>query len=220
MTMHEIIEVTNNSFNGLKFKYDFRPKQLQAVKIISEGKSVLAVLPTGYGKTTVGLCLAEYCKIHGKILLISSPLKALNSEHYQTFMDAGFRVAISDSDNEFNIDDVETNLNEYDVIILTYEKNDSLLRNAKKRDVLYDHVGALLIDEAHHIEVEGRGSNLESSIIKVKHLYPEILICGLSATVGNPQEMANWLGVELVHATSEERPVPLEVKYYKYREIC
>jgi len=213
----EKLIVSENGFGDLNFKYVFRDKQLIAVEHIADGKGVLAVLPTGYGKTTIALCVAEYCRQRGLIMIIVSPLKALNADHYKTFLDYGFKVIIADSDNEFDIEEYDEDVN---VIILTYEKNDSILRNQSKRGLLYNKVGALLVDEIHQIESEGRGSNLESSILKAKHLYPHIMVVGLSATIGNPERVAEWLNVELVFAGPDERPVPLTVEYVKFKEIC
>ena len=51
------------------------------------------------------------------------------------------------------------------------------------------------------------GPTLEVLISRVRHKKPDTQIIALSATVGNCEELANWLGAKLIQ--SEWRPVSL-----------
>ena len=61
-----------------------------------------------------------------------------------------------------------------------------------------------------------RGARLEGTISRMRRLNPFLRILGLSATLGNRQELAEWLGgVEYV---SKWRPVPLEWRFVKLQK--
>jgi helicase len=63
----------------------------------------------------------------------------------------------------------------------------------------------------------GRGPTLEFLITVLKTLLKDLQIVGLSATIGNPDELAEWLGANLVLDTW--RPVKLEKGVYLDGEI-
>ncbi len=88
----------------------------------------------------------------------------------------------------------------------TYERADSLLRH---RTPWLSEVGTLVIDEIQSLGLPGRGARLESTIIRFKKIVENLQIVGLSATVGMPELLAEWLECELVE--SNERKVPLLV---------
>ena len=81
-------------------KFDgFNPVQLQAIKKgLFEGKNLVVSAPTASGKTL----LCELAAINtllntGKKVVYTGPLKALASEHYETFKDLYSRKSISTS---------------------------------------------------------------------------------------------------------------------------
>ena len=76
------------------------------------------------------------------------------------------------------------------IFIATYEKADVYIRN---RSNLYDDVKLVIIDEGHLIGSESRGPIVEMIISRLKLFYPNITILFLSATIGNIEEVANWL---------------------------
>ncbi len=69
-------------------------------------------------------------------------------------------------------------------------------------------LGVVLIDEIHMIDDEDRGTRLNGLIKRLKKLYPQTQIIGLSATVKNPQFLADEFNMKLVQY--DNRPVPLE----------
>ena len=52
-----------------------------------------------------------------------------------------------------------------------------------------------------------RGPTLEILITILKKVLKNVQLIGLSATIGNPRELAEWLNAELVE--DDWRPVPL-----------
>jgi helicase len=93
-----------------------------------------------------------------------------------------------------------------DIIVGTYEGIDHLLRSGGAKRL--GNVGTVVMDEVHMIEDSERGPRLDGLIARLRYLYPQCQFIYLSATVGNPEWLADALGSKLVEY--EERPVPLE----------
>ncbi|MEM2925518.1 MAG: ATP-dependent DNA helicase [Methanocellales archaeon] len=182
------------------------PPQAEAVKLgIFEGKNILAAIPTASGKTLI----AEFAMLNsilnkgGKALYIV-PLRALASEKYEYFSKFDrFNIKVGISTGDFDRRDEWLGRN--DIIIATSEKADSLLRN---QSPWMNEITVIVIDEIHLIDQGDRGPTLEVTIAKLKKLNPNAQIIALSATIGNPEELANWLQAELL--VSDYRPVKLK----------
>jgi helicase len=172
-----------------------------------EGESLLVCAPTASGKTlvaTMGICkvLGE-----GKAIYIV-PLKALANEKFKEYKklldNTGYKVVISTGD----VDSESSYLAGYDLLILTTEKLDSLLRH---KVTWISEVKTVVIDEIHLLNDSARGPTLEIILTLLKDLIkPQII--GLSATIGNPKELANWLDSSLV--IDSWRPVELKKGIY------
>ena len=68
-------------------------------------------------------------------------------------------------------------------------------------------VTCVVIDEIHLLNDPSRGPTLEIILTLLKSLInPQIV--GLSATIGNPQELADWLEADLIK--DDWRPVELK----------
>jgi helicase len=177
------------------------PPQAQCVQTgMLEGKNLLVSIPTASGKTLIAeIAMHTHIAKKGKCLYIV-PLKALASEKFDEFAGKGVRVGIATGDFDRRDDSLGRN----DIIVATSEKVDSLLRNRARW--IHD-VTLLVVDEIHLIDSENRGPTLEMVISKLRFRNPAMQVIGLSATIGNPQLLAGWLGAELV--TSTWRPVDL-----------
>jgi helicase len=167
---------------------------------IFEGKNLLIAIPTASGKTLIAEMAMHHQVAHrGKCLYIV-PLKALASEKFEEFNGKGVKVGIATGD----FDRRDEFLGRNDIIVATSEKVDSLLRNATP---WLKNITLLVIDEVHLIDSPDRGPTLEMVITKMRFRSPGIQLIALSATIGNPNILAEWLGAELV--TSSWRPVDL-----------
>ncbi|MBU1111703.1 MAG: DEAD/DEAH box helicase [archaeon] len=196
------------------------PVQEKSVKAgLLEGKSLLVCAPTASGKTLVAsMAIANTLgnqlgiepdtslnqeKNNGKALYLV-PLKALASEKFKEFQnllkETNLKVIVSTSD----MDSASPYLANYDLVILTTEKLDSLIRH---KVAWLSEVKLVVIDEIHLLNDPNRGPTLEVIITLLKKLISPQLI-GLSATIGNPKALANWLGAELV--LDDWRPVELK----------
>tara|TARA_Y100000310_G_scaffold345823_1_gene470552 strand:- start:12807 stop:13469 length:663 start_codon:yes stop_codon:yes gene_type:complete len=189
---------------------ELRPAQKKAIQGgLLDFKSQLICTPTASGKTLI----AELAAINnitngkGKVIYIV-PLKALASEKFKELKkryNAFFRIALSIGD----IDSADSYLTEYDFIICTAEKLDSLIRHQAP---WLKYVSLVVIDEIHLLNDPSRGPTLEILITILKQLLKNIQILGLSATIGNPKELAEWLQATLIEDTW--RPVKLHKGVY------
>ncbi|MFX1475820.1 MAG: DEAD/DEAH box helicase [Promethearchaeota archaeon] len=196
-------EVTNVLLNaGIRV---FQPIQYEALKAgIIPGNSVLVCSPSGSGKTLIGELVCLHRVLEGKRAFLLVPLRALANEQYvklrTRYHHLPFKIGISTGDYQKEGAELE----QYDLIILTYERFDWLLRT--EPDWLTE-LGAVVIDEIHVLNDMRRGPRLESAIVRLRQKYPATQVVGLSATIANPEELAEWLGCQLVH--SQRRPVEL-----------
>ncbi|MDD3857227.1 MAG: ATP-dependent DNA helicase [Methanoculleus sp.] len=177
------------------------PPQAACVEAgLFSGKNLLVAIPTASGKTLVAeMAMHHQVERGGKCLYIV-PLRALASEKFEEFSGKGLRVGIATGD----FDRRDEYLGRNDIIVATSEKVDSLLRN---RTPWLAEITLLVVDEVHLIDDPSRGATIEMVIAKLRHKNPGMQIIALSATIGNPADLAGWLDAELVE--SEWRPVDL-----------
>ena len=185
------------------------PPQADSVKSgLLDGKSILVSAPTASGKTLIAmLAMFSYLsKNNGKVVYLS-PLRALAAEKFTEFkklekiaLDNKIKVGISTGDFE----NIEKNLEKSNILILTNEKMDSIIRHGAE---WIDEIGLVISDEIHLIGDENRGPTLEMILTQLKLLDSKPQIVGLSATITNSDEIANWLDCTLVK--NDWRPVPL-----------
>ncbi|MCD6477482.1 MAG: DEAD/DEAH box helicase [Candidatus Aenigmarchaeota archaeon] len=179
------------------------PQEMAVKKGVLNFKNMVVASPTASGKTLIAeiAFLKTILERRTKSLYIV-PLRALAYEKYQDFKryeDLGIKVALSLGD----YDSSDNWLANYDLIVVTVEKLDSLLRH---KPIWIREVGLIVADEIHLLNDEGRGPTLEVVLTKIRRdINPQII--GLSATISNSGEIAEWLGAELV--TSDYRPVKL-----------
>lgn len=194
---------------------ELRPAQVKAVnRGLLEGKNMLVCTPTASGKTLIAE-LAGMKKIleeNAKVIYIV-PLKALASEKYKDFKKkygSFARIALSIGD----LDSADPYLADYDLIICTSEKLDSLIRHHAP---WLSAVGCVVVDEVHLLNDPGRGPTLEILLTMLRQILSNVQILALSATIGNPEELANWLDAELI--IDNWRPVKLHKGVYLKGEV-
>ncbi|HDI75419.1 MAG TPA: DEAD/DEAH box helicase [Thermoprotei archaeon] len=180
------------------------PPQEQAVRAgVLEGENLVMATPTASGKTLIAeISMTSKILREGCMAFYLTPLKALAYEKYEEFKKfekIGIKVAITTGD----FDSSDPWLSEYDIIVATYEKADSLTRHKPE---WLDHVKVVVLDEVHLLQDGKRGPVLEMTAAKLIKNRPQIV--ALSATIGNAREIAEWLNAKLV--TSTWRPVPLK----------
>ncbi len=200
----DFVQFVENDW-GIKMLH---PPQAEAMPSILAGRNTMLCIPTASGKSLVafmGLVNQIMTRNVGSRGIYIVPLKALASEKLGELKQLGeslglkIGLGIGDAPNEAKqIDDC-------DILVCTSEKLDSLMRS--KSEVLR-RVSVVVADEFHLVNDSHRGPTMEINLARIRHLLPEAQIITLSATVGNSQDLADWLDSDLI--VSQWRPVSLE----------
>lgn len=167
-------------------------------------KNMVVAAPTASGKTLIAEMAALQTIRQGRKAVYIVPLKALASEKLEEFRKKykplGIKVAISVGDRDSSDPWLASN----DLIIVTSEKLDSLLRHGI---AWTSQIGLVIADEIHLLDDPSRGPTLEVVLTRLRQVSnPRVL--GLSATISNHEEIAKWLDASSVK--SDWRPVKLE----------
>jgi helicase len=181
------------------------PPQAKAIGPALEGKNLMLAIPTASGKSLVAYlaALKHVMEKGGKVLYIV-PLRALASEKYEDlkkFEKLGLKVEMSSGD----LDSPDPQLDNFDIIVATSEKADSLLRHQSH---WLNHITLVVADEVHLLHDPGRGPTLEITLTKFRKFNPNLQIIALSATIKNSKEVEDWLNA--VNVSSTWRPTPLK----------
>lgn len=175
--------------------------QTDANEALEQGSNVLVAAPTGAGKTVVADFAVYLAQQQNAKAFYTTPIKALSNQKYHDLVAlyGPDKVGLLTGDTSIN--------SEADIVVMTTE----VLRN-----MLYEHSTTLqalryvVLDEVHYLADRFRGPVWEEVII---HLPQSVRIVGLSATVSNVEDFADWIASvrgETKLVVSEHRPVPLE----------
>ncbi len=193
------------------FKLD--PFQVEAIRHLNEGRSVLVSAPTGVGKTLVADYLIERMFHEGRRVIYTAPIKALSNQKFKEFkrlLGVG-NVGIVTGDVAIN--------STAQILIMTTEIFRNMLHLSPEA---LDGVSHVIFDEIHYLSDEERGTVWEESII----FAPESMrLLGLSATIPNADELAFWIQDIKKHEVAVvrhfKRVVPLRhFVYERTRGAC
>jgi helicase len=190
---------------------DLYPPQSEAIESgVLDGTSLVMASPTASGKTLIAeLCAFKNIIENGGKVLYLVPLRALAWEKFEDFQlysnikkkdGNSITVGVSTGD----LDSRTSWLANYDLVVTTNEKCDSLLRH---RSPWMKDVSLVIADEIHLIGND-RGPTLEVVIARIRQLMPNVQILALSATIRNVDDVADWLEAKWIESTW--RPVPLK----------
>lgn len=154
--------MTESSIMDLFNIKELKPKQKEAFAIISDKKSVLCFLPTGYGKSYCYQlpAIKEGCQI----TVVFSPLLALIQDQLKSLKDKTPNVYEYNSTQSYNeklqiLNDIETNPNQ-SILFTTPEsliQEDSMLSTKILNWYSVGLIERLVFDEAHCLSSWGRG---------------------------------------------------------------
>ena len=182
---------------------DLRPLQRAAVAPIRSGGDALLLAPTAGGKTEAAVfpLLSEMVEgdWSGLSVLYVTPLRALlNNLHPRLTGYAGWvgrRVGLWHGDvgpaaRRAMIADPP------DILLTTPESLEAMLVSVNvDHRALFGNVRAVVVDELHAFAGDDRGWHLLSVLERVQRLAGRrIQRIGLSATIGNPDDLLAWMG--------------------------
>lgn len=217
--------------------------QAESWPLIERGENVLALAPTGSGKTLTAFlsAISRFCSAAADAntkypedklsVLYISPLKALNEDIKRNLLEplAAIKVRFEKEGLYFPPIRVQTRsgdtpqserrrffIHPPSILALTPESLSILLLNPKGRQTL-SNIKYVIIDEIHAILGSKRGSFLSCQIDRLALVAGEFQRISLSATVRNPQTAADFIGGigRKVHivAPPAEKKIEFHIEY-------
>jgi ATP-dependent Lhr-like helicase len=167
------------------------PFQQNCWEAIAEGKSGLLNAPTGSGKTFaiwLGLLARRNEQKKGLKILWITPLRALSKDIASAMQDAadeletGWRVGMRSGDTDTKTREA-LRRNPPDALVTTPESLHLMLAS-KNYPEYFKHLDAIVVDEWHELIGSKRGVQVELALSRLKSIQPQLLIWGISATIG------------------------------------
>lgn len=175
--------------------------QEKAIPKILEGKNVLLISPTATGKTeaaflpVLSMLLQEPQKPGIKVLYIT-PLRALNRDMLERLQwwcnNLDIKLAVRHGDTETK-ERTRQARSPPKILITTPETLQAILPGWIMRQHL-QQVRWVIIDEVHEMADSKRGSQLSLALERLRWMIgKDFQIIGLSATIGSPEKVAQFL---------------------------
>jgi helicase len=186
--------------------------------VLDSGFSTVLQMPTGSGKTWLAREAIRSSLKRGLRGVYLSPLRALADELAASWSEEfhDHPVGVFTGDYGKAGKSLPVPYAEAKVLIMTPERLDACTRAWRTHWSWIPEVDWLVVDELHLLGDGQRGARLEGTISRFRRLNPFCRVLGLSATLGNRGQLADWLeGVEL---GSDWRQVPLAWKIVRYRK--
>lgn len=186
--------------------------------LLESGFSVVLQMPTGSGKTWLARGAIARSLERGFRAVYLSPLRALADELAKAWGEQFPEVPVGVFTGDYGRPgrSLPVPYAEARILIMTPERLDACTRGWRTHWSWIPEVDWLIVDEIHLLGDGSRGTRLEGTISRFRRLNPFARVLGLSATLGNREELADWLqGVEW---GCDWRPVPLQWRVVRYRK--
>ncbi len=213
----------------LKLKGIVKPTPIQekAIPLLLRGKNnSLLLAPTGSGKTEAALLpllntlqqMSKERELFGFYIIYITPLKALNRDVFKRIIELCEHLDITADVRHGDTTQYARRkqaIKPPNLLITTPETLQAILPGKRLRYHLKT-VFAVVVDEVHDLASSKRGTQLSLGLERLERLVgSKIMRVGLSATVGNPKEVAKLLGgnkdIKTVWAGYDDRKVDLQV---------
>ena len=192
--------------SGMKTLHPWQCECLQTGTAL-DGGSLVFTAPTSGGKTLVAeiLMLRSHLRLKKKAIMVVPYVSIVREKAKwldRVLGSHGIRV------QEFH-GITGGDMDKTDMAVCTMEKANALV-NRLMAEGQMNQIGIVVVDELHMLGDQYRGYLLELLMTKVKYVgrHDEIQFVGMSATLPNIQEVADWMGAALYESTF--RPVPLD----------
>lgn len=174
--------------------------QADAIPKIGKGYNLLLVAPTGIGKTEAAMlpifnAIYDTKGMPGIRCIYVTPLRALNRDMLKRMHDYGEALGISVGVRHGDTPAAERNYQSQhppDILITTPETLQVLFTGKRLLEHL-KHVEWFVVDEIHELATVERGAQMSVAMERLALIAGEYQRIGLSATVGNVDEVARFL---------------------------
>jgi len=211
--MHPLLKrAIEEKFEGLN------ELQIRAFEEVSAGKSVLIVAPTGSGKTEAAVLPVFNAILEEKLDPISAiyiaPLKALNRDLLDRLLWWGERLGVNvevrhgDTSSYRKAQQVKKPPH---MLIITPETLGVILTMRSFRKAL-KNVRFVVVDEIVELVDNKRGAQLSLALERLAE-FTDFQRIGLSATVGNEEEIKAWLKADVVVKPPIEKSYKIKVLF-------
>jgi helicase len=186
--------------------------------LLHTGFDALLQMPTGGGKTWLAEQAIGGVLAAGRRAVYLTPLRALAGEFADRWRGrfAPHAVGVFTGDYGPRGRPFPVPFRDARLLVMTPERLDACTRAWQSHWDWLPEVDLVVADEFHLLGDGTRGARLEGALSRVRRLNPFARLLGLSATLGNRAELAEWLGA--VAYASAWRPVPLAWKVVRYRK--
>lgn len=181
---------------------ELRPVQERSIDAILDGKNAIVLAPTAGGKTEAAffplLSLMDERDWRPVSVLYLSPIRALLNNQEDRVKKLGGLLGrrafkwhgdVGPGDRKKFIKDPT------DILLITPESLEAMLMSTTTpARALFEGLQVVIIDEVHAFADDDRGAHLVSVLERlVRFCKRDVQRIGLSATVGNPDEILRWL---------------------------
>jgi len=179
-----------------------RPVQELSSEAILDGKNAVILAPTAGGKTEASFfpCLSRILEMQkpGVKCIYLSPIKALLNNQEDRIGEYATMLGLSRF--KWHGDTKKSAKNKFikdptDILMITPESLEVMLVSGSiDCKAMFENLSFVIIDEVHNLADNDRGNHMLSVLERYRDFAAnDFQRIGLSATVGNPQEILHWL---------------------------
>lgn len=188
-----------------KLNWEVFPFQMETWKAFYNGQSGIVNAPTGSGKTYALMLGAiirfnqapKKRKLTGPVIIWVSPIRALTKEirlsAIRACQELGLHWEVGIRSGDTSTAERKKQMTTPPEILITTPESLHVILATKGYSRFYNSVNAIIFDEWHELMGSKRGVQCELAVSRIKGLNPDVLIWGISATIGNIEEAIDVL---------------------------